>query len=756
MDKHDFSADRPIASIEEDLLDRSNFAESLSRAISGWKGKDSLVVALHGDWGSGKSSLKNMAVSAFQVRDKPIVVEFNPWEWAGQDKISKSFFEQLALSIGLQKKNKKYKSIAKKIRRYGLYLNSGATLVSGLTVALPTLFVLAALSGISNIFLDEAWVKNTSATIISITVGWAAFLKWGSKISSQLSGIAQEHASQNDITSEKLKSDISNELISLDNPVLIIIDDIDRLTPEETRMMFQLVKANADFPNVVYLLLFQRDIVEKRLDEKSQIGRDYLEKIIQVPFDIPRIEQSRLEKILFTSIDRVLEEDEKILKRFDQTRWGNIFHGGMRPFFKTLRNVYRYSSTFSFYVSLLKGNSAFEVNPVDLLAIECIRVFEPDVYKQISLSKDTLTSLNREGNDEEKREIVSGILEKCSEENKTYVEEMVKQLFPPIENVLGGFNYGPDFVEGWYKELRVCHVDIFPRYFQFAIPVGDISQSDLDGIIGLSGNRTELVQKFEALREKGLLKSALSHLDTYKQDIPIEDSDEFIPAMMDIADTTEDESGGFSSFSPHLHIIRIVLWYLRQEKSMEQRGKRLLSAFSKTNGLSVMARLVAGDESRRKKQENPDFLITEDEALEQAKQEYVKKIENIAQNDPQSLLSNEHLPGLLFRWRDWGELENIRKWVENNVNSLETLLVFLSSFMAQSFSHTMGDYVGKISYKIHLKSVETFISLDKVKELVDNADKQILDEKQKRILETLKKAFDRRAKGVPDDAWDDD
>ena len=111
MEQHDFSADRPIVSIDEDLLDRGRFAESLSKAISGWKGKDSLIVALHGDWGSGKSSLKNMALSAFEKLnlETPLLVDFNPWEWAGQDKISKSFFEQLASSIGQQDKSKKRK-----------------------------------------------------------------------------------------------------------------------------------------------------------------------------------------------------------------------------------------------------------------------------------------------------------------------------------------------------------------------------------------------------------------------------------------------------------------------------------------------------------------------------------------------------------------------------------------------------------------------------------------------------------------------
>ena len=58
------------------------------------------------------------------------------------------------------------------------------------------------------------------------------------------------------------------------------MDDLDRLTSSQLRMVFQLVKANLEFPNVVFLLLFQRDLVEDKLNDGAQLGRDYLEKII--------------------------------------------------------------------------------------------------------------------------------------------------------------------------------------------------------------------------------------------------------------------------------------------------------------------------------------------------------------------------------------------------------------------------------------------------------------------------------------------
>lgn len=78
-DIYEFASDRPITKIEEDLLGRSGFSTDLANAMASWRGRDSLVVALHGDWGSGKSSIKNMVLSqlneiseALEKREKGI------------------------------------------------------------------------------------------------------------------------------------------------------------------------------------------------------------------------------------------------------------------------------------------------------------------------------------------------------------------------------------------------------------------------------------------------------------------------------------------------------------------------------------------------------------------------------------------------------------------------------------------------------------------------------------------------------------
>jgi hypothetical protein len=80
-------------------------------------------------------------------------------------------------------------------------------------------------------------------------------------------------------TLPELKRELTELLRQLRQPLLVVIDDIDRLTPDEMKAVFQLVRANADLPNLVYLLLFPREPVERALSGvvgESQRCRPFL------------------------------------------------------------------------------------------------------------------------------------------------------------------------------------------------------------------------------------------------------------------------------------------------------------------------------------------------------------------------------------------------------------------------------------------------------------------------------------------------
>lgn len=735
--KHRFSADRPIGFREEDLLGRASFADSLASAIKGWKGNESLVIALYGPWGSGKSSVKNMVLQSLRSAeaDSPLIVEFNPWQWSGQNQLAEAFFQEISLVLGRSDGSEDGKRRAAKWRTYGTYLTLGASLAKSLKVVLPILGLPG--SGIADMLAKG---MEQSATVAHE----------GSKgVEDQ--GVAQEQ------TLAEIKKELSDSLKELERPILVVLDDIDRLTPEEIRLLFQLVKANADFPNVVYLLLFQRDIVERSLDSSPAVsGQEFLEKIVQVGFDIPRIERTRLEKVLFAGLDELLTDGD-VGKRFDQTRWGNLFLGGLRPYFQTLRDVYRYLASLSFHVSLFRSTCSFEVNPVDLIALEVLRVFEPAVYQRLPEAKLELTNLRdraRDSHDQNEltRKVIESIVEAASQRGQ--VREVVKELFPPVEWVFNGPMYGHDFNEEWFRELRLCHPDVFDRYFHLAIPEGDISQAELDRVMSLVGSREGLVAEFRALNKRGLLAVALDRLEAYKQKIDLQHAVPFITALFDIGDELPDERGGFFSISPEMHASRIIYWYLKQEKNKGKRGEILKRAMTATTGLylPMMTASLEGNEEKRKK--DPDAFNVTDADLKELQQLCVEKIKQAANTG--SLSTHSKMLSILYRWREWSSPDKPREWVERLTASPAGVLSFLTASLHRSTSHGMGDYVSQEHWRINLKTVEDFIPVDTFEKKVAELPLDNLTQKERRAVNAFQKAIKRRREGKSDDDWRDD
>jgi predicted KAP-like P-loop ATPase len=96
-----------------------------------------------------------------------------------------------------------------------------------------------------------------------------------------------------------LKEEISARLEQQTPRILFIFDDIDRLEAEEVRQLFRVIKAVANFPNVTYLLAFDKEVAVTALRDAQNIpGEAYPEKIVQVPFDLPMPDETSLRQVL--------------------------------------------------------------------------------------------------------------------------------------------------------------------------------------------------------------------------------------------------------------------------------------------------------------------------------------------------------------------------------------------------------------------------------------------------------------------------
>ena len=209
-----YSTDRPIETGEQDLLGRASFSKQLGKAMYEYNGKDGLVIGLFGKWGTGKTSVINMAVNeitelAKNNENRPIIMKFAPWNYSDKDNLISMFFQSLKNKINVQDNEELKNKVGK------------------------------ALS-------DYAGAFDALALVPVVGSGVAAILK----TLAQAEGTSLMECADLDETKEILEK----ALIKAGKKIIIVIDDIDRLANSQIRDVFQLVKQVADFPNVIYLL----------------------------------------------------------------------------------------------------------------------------------------------------------------------------------------------------------------------------------------------------------------------------------------------------------------------------------------------------------------------------------------------------------------------------------------------------------------------------------------------------------------------
>jgi len=282
------STDREISSGKDDRLDRKRFADSLANGIGRWKNKDSLVVGLFGSWGSGKTSIKNMILETLREKDDcPEIVEFNPWQLADRDQLNSAFFQEIGIALGRPDSSHEHKKASSKFILYGAYLKTGAYLFQG--TRRFTIWVIRFILGLAIIvgfWIDLAsmgliapWLKLVVGGVLLISIFSEKISGWLAGLFEHLASIQAAKSQSQEKSLEERKRDVSALLEKIQNPLLIIIDDVDRLTNDEIRSLFKLVKANADFPNLIYLILCDREVVEESLDKLTPgRGKEFLKK----------------------------------------------------------------------------------------------------------------------------------------------------------------------------------------------------------------------------------------------------------------------------------------------------------------------------------------------------------------------------------------------------------------------------------------------------------------------------------------------
>lgn len=428
----EYSDDAPIHTLENDRFDRHPLAKRIAQVISKRNESSSLVIGIYGKWGEGKTSVLNLIDSEIKSKDI-FTIRYNPWRYTGEEELFATFYYTVATT--LQEKLTTHKEEA------GAFIDT----------YLKPFFRIGGLDG--------------AAEGISTILGKADLPKLRERV---------------------------NELLAQENKRLVVfIDDIDRLDKDELYAIFRLVKLNAEFRNTVYVLSFDYDVVSQAISEQygsdPQAGRNFLEKIIQVPIYLPKIPQYLLIEYCFDELKKVHSENNIVLSGDEANRFSEAFWNSFETMLTTPRMARLYKNLLQFSVPLLEG----EVNIVDLMLIEGIKVFYPKLYTAIYNNSNLFLAPQNfyfgyynEARQQVNQIIVNNIPD-LKESQIDGLKWLLGELFPSIQNALTIKGY-------WSKKLHpeeqkhrklVGTREYFQRYFSYGIHKLDFSDAEISSFL---------------------------------------------------------------------------------------------------------------------------------------------------------------------------------------------------------------------------------------------------------------------------------
>jgi hypothetical protein len=442
--------DQPIqgGSDDPDLLNRLDFANHLANVLLLNHDDDCLTVSLEGEWGYGKTSVINLVKGALNEKETaPIIIDYNPWLAGKPESLIQDFLLQFSSQLNIKDNSEVALKAAKELIAYSS-LFSVAKLVPG----------------------AEPW-----ASIVE---------KVFSKFGSSTKKIAE--LKKLDLLGKKKKVVAAIEKIK--TPIVVIIDDIDRLTPSETFQVLRLVKAVADFSGTSFLLAFDSSYLASVLDKNDIVNAsEYINKVVQLRVPLPVISERGMNELANVELDNL--SDKNLTDRFeaDQERLSWIFHNYFKHLIKNPRELKRFFNHLRFVLEQVEGQVCFsDLFSLSIIATKANSVYEhvkktPEAYIGKRFSNDGLMMDKPEEVVKSFSEDRSQILKEFSERDRKLLEGLLGDTFPLLGS--GGYlHYG---VSNADSAGRVSAPQRLHVAFHYKTPTGYLSDQEiLDFISG--------------------------------------------------------------------------------------------------------------------------------------------------------------------------------------------------------------------------------------------------------------------------------
>lgn len=311
----------------EDLLGFAVHKDLIKRIVT----TDSLLpvtVGVFGDWGGGKSSIMRMLEKDFESSDYENVacLYFNGWVFEGYDDAKAALISSILIQLG------EHKRIGPKIRTAVASMLKQADYFRGAKMLFRPIVSWAAAAGTAMVAGAAGVDPSTAAVMAPVAAAAAsgalsATASNGKQLSSESLDKEEKTEGERIDWQELIKNapgtpgpldirtfreDFQKLLADTDlRSVIVLIDDIDRCSPERLIENLEAIKLFLAVPKTAFViaadLRIVRHAIAKRYgaeqlrneqparDTGYDLVTDYLEKLIQVPYRLPKLSPSEIE-----------------------------------------------------------------------------------------------------------------------------------------------------------------------------------------------------------------------------------------------------------------------------------------------------------------------------------------------------------------------------------------------------------------------------------------------------------------------------
>ena len=304
-----------------------------------------VTVGVFGDWGGGKSSIMKMLqkeLSDERAYPDVVCLYFNGWTFEGYEDAKSALLSSILIQLGEHRRfGEKAKDFVVKLLKRLKWMNMGKLAIKH--VGIPV--VLAAATG------GIAAVPVAVAAAAGVVASSAMGKKDDDENSNEIdwSSLIEASPEKADLMGVRKFRDEFEKMLEKTgiSALVVLIDDLDRCLPERLIETLEAIKLFVSVPKTAFVIgadprivrhAISTRYVKRQLEhsgdpsearkEEEGLVQDYLEKLIQVPYQLPRLSPNEIETYVnLLACEKLLDPAQvtAVLSAWRDTRAQNIY-----------------------------------------------------------------------------------------------------------------------------------------------------------------------------------------------------------------------------------------------------------------------------------------------------------------------------------------------------------------------------------------------------------------------------------------------